>query len=213
MKSITHKRCPDCGETKPISEWYKNKYNSDGYHGHCKECTRKRARKYAHAHNDIRRTWARQYREQNRDEINEYLRNWSKKNNEESKEIKKRYRESHREELRLKNIEYSKKNKKKIKIKNKRYRKTLIGKRNHLIGQHRRRVKKLGNGGSFSNIEWERLCAKYDYKCLCCGRKKILTVDHIIPVILGGSNSIDNIQPLCRSCNCKKSTKIIDLRR
>lgn len=48
-------------------------------------------------------------------------------------------------------------------------------------------------------------------KCLCCGSTKI-TLDHVIPVHLGGKNEIANLQPLCKSCNSKKSTKIIDYR-
>ena len=39
-----------------------------------------------------------------------------------------------------------------------------------------------------------------------------LSVDHIVPLSLGGSNDISNIQPLCRACNSIKWAKIIDFR-
>lgn len=50
-------------------------------------------------------------------------------------------------------------------------------------------------------------------QCLNCGKKEDLTLDHIIPISLGGCDSNENLQILCRSCNSKKSTSIIDLRK
>lgn len=49
-------------------------------------------------------------------------------------------------------------------------------------------------------------------KCLCCGRTDKLERDRIVPRMLDGNYAIDNIQPLCRSCNARKQTKIIDYR-
>ena len=37
-------------------------------------------------------------------------------------------------------------------------------------------------------------------------------MDHVVPLKLGGANTVDNVQPLCGSCNCKKHLKIIDYR-
>lgn len=72
---------------------------------------------------------------------------------------------------------------------------------------------KRANGGSFSQDEWVTLQSKYNFKCLSCGiTPQRLTVDHVIPISLGGSNNIENIQPLCKSCNSKKQATILDFR-
>lgn len=66
--------------------------------------------------------------------------------------------------------------------------------------------------GSHTFGEWENLKAQYNWTCPCCKirePKVVLTQDHIIPVSKGGSNNIENIQPLCRSCNSKKNNKIL----
>lgn len=41
-------------------------------------------------------------------------------------------------------------------------------------------------------------------KCVICGKTAqddILVVDHIIPVVKGGTNDIKNLRTLCRECN------------
>lgn len=80
------------------------------------------------------------------------------------------------------------------------------------IKSHERRVRKVNNGGTYTIAEWEQLKNKFKYTCPFCFRKEPeikLTVDHILPVSLGGSNDITNIQPLCGSCNSRKRTKEI----
>ncbi|CAA9284461.1 HNH endonuclease family protein [uncultured Coleofasciculus sp.] len=45
------------------------------------------------------------------------------------------------------------------------------------------------------------------YQCQSCGQSNLetsLTVDHIIPLALGGQNDISNLQTLCFSCNQRK---------
>ena len=51
-------------------------------------------------------------------------------------------------------------------------------------------------------------------KCLnpSCKTGKPLTIDHIVPIHLGGENKLSNLQTLCKSCNSSKGTKIIDYR-
>jgi len=51
-----------------------------------------------------------------------------------------------------------------------------------------------------------------DKKCLRCGATDNLTIDHIIPVIIGGKSYEDNLQTLCKSCNSWKNATVIDYR-
>lgn len=74
----------------------------------------------------------------------------------------------------------------------------------------RERLKKFG--GSHTALQWEELKQKYGFTCSSCKRPEPeikLTRDHIISLSNGGTDDIGNIQPLCNSCNARKSTKTI----
>jgi 5-methylcytosine-specific restriction endonuclease McrA len=75
--------------------------------------------------------------------------------------------------------------------------------RNH---RHKRRA----NGGSHTFEQWEELKRIFNYTCFGCKRAEPeirLTEDHKVAVSKSGKNSIDNIQPLCLTCNQKKSAR------
>lgn len=55
--------------------------------------------------------------------------------------------------------------------------------------------------------------AKCNGRCAYCGTKigyKDMQVDHVTPLKLGGSDSIENMLPTCRSCNHYKSTLTVE---
>lgn len=72
------------------------------------------------------------------------------------------------------------------------------------------------NGGTHTDQQWEALKRRCGYRCCKCQRLESvnnqLTRDHIIPISLGGTNNISNIQPLCRECNSVKGARIVDYR-
>ena len=43
--------------------------------------------------------------------------------------------------------------------------------------------------------------------CSSCGSLDDLTIDHIKPLSRGGTNTLDNLTPLCRSCNSSKGNR------
>lgn len=82
----------------------------------------------------------------------------------------------------------------------------INNKRNRVL----HRIKK--ETGTHTYGEWELLKKQYNYTCPCCkkaGPEIKLTEDHIIPLSRGGSDLIENIQPLCLSCNSKKHSTTI----
>jgi len=90
---------------------------------------------------------------------------------------------------------------------------SIPGHRNWVKNKRNRVLKRIQqNTGSHTFGEWELLKKQYNFICPCCKKSEpeiFLTEDHIIPLSKGGSDLIENIQPLCKSCNVKKHTKII----
>lgn len=51
----------------------------------------------------------------------------------------------------------------------------------------------------------EAVFKKHGKICKNCGATEQIQIDHVIAVVNGGKNEIDNLQPLCKSCNSSKS--------
>lgn len=77
----------------------------------------------------------------------------------------------------------------------------------------RNRVKKRFDGDATHSFgDWQLLKRQYGFRCPSCNVKEpeiTLTEDHIVPLSRGGTDAIENIQPLCLKCNLRKHTKII----
>lgn len=63
-----------------------------------------------------------------------------------------------------------------------------------------------------SKEEWIEMINFFG-KCVKCGASEKIVKDHIIPIYQGGSDGIDNLQPLCEKCNSSKGPENVDYRQ
>ena len=76
----------------------------------------------------------------------------------------------------------------------------------HAAKRHARRTRRKALEGSFTQEQWNALCALSGGICPCCKLPCTdFTVDHITPTTWPkATNDITNIQPLCAPCNSAK---------
>jgi 5-methylcytosine-specific restriction endonuclease McrA len=181
----------------------------DGLHAYCRECSNAKSAAHRKSNLEQYRERGQKHARKNASVRKEYFKVWRQQNSEHVRELNKAYREKNSDRM----LEYRETHQERWKEYHR------VHKQNHrkqyAIHQANRRAHKAQAKGSFTPQEWEALCSYYDYTCLRCGKREPeikLTVDHVVPLSLGGANSIDNLQPLCSSCNTSKHTKTIDYR-
>lgn len=172
-----------CQKTKPYSEYHKMSSSKDGVQGHCKECKRILGKKYE--------------KTRSREKKAEYARKeWLRKKHDP------KYQQQHKKWLK-ENAEY-------VKQKAKEYREekgVLL-----LYTRSNRSAKRRGHEGRLRMHEWNAALEQTDFMCIACEETLADSIDHVVPLSLGGTNTYDNIQPMCIRCNLKKGTRVVDFR-
>lgn len=191
------KYCSRCNNWLDPSEFGSNKSNKDGLQHWCKLCK------------------------------NGYQRKHRKYNPEKEKEYQDRFYQRHPEK--------AKAQKERWKAHGKEWNRSHLDHRNDYLSQHRKenpemyqqyrqnyRANKNNVPGEFTAEQFERVKEIFDYCCASCGQHEsecgTLAADHVIPLTprdgqIQGTNSIENIQPLCRSCNSSKTNTHQDFRK
>ena len=213
-KKAVGKQCPRCYQYGV--EFYK--YGEDRKLSvYCKKCTLELQREN-YANNpefkkkvvERSREYLANNREKNKIQCIEYYNN----HKEEAKEASRKWSRENKEKERLLKKEWAKNNPERRKAISKKHASTEKGKFSARMGQYRRKLR-MKNKGSFTLEEWDQLKQSFYNLCLKCGKSEVevkLFADHVVPISKGGLNIISNIQPLCNSCNIRKSSKIEDYR-
>lgn len=74
------------------------------------------------------------------------------------------------------------------------------------------RAREVGQSDELSLDDLNALKTFYDFTCLKCGAKPAISPDHVVPLALGGTNTVENLQLLCERCNKAKRAKSHDYR-
>jgi hypothetical protein len=220
------KICWDCKDRKRAAEFYRCSSSDDGRQGRCKQCHKiwrrkdfienkkrqlRQAKIWSKNNPDKVREMQRRARRKHRDKLNAACTRWRRKNPELSRSISLASYRKHTAQRCEDSRRWYAKNRKRA---NRRARNWKAKNRARCVAyRYARAHREKQNGGNFTQAQWKALCDLFDKHCVCCLRVRKLTVDHILPVALGGSNDIKNIQPLCKRCNLIKSRKYIDYRK
>lgn len=197
MSTIPEKCCSKCRELKPVEQFSRCSANTDGLYSWCKPCARAANQEYYTRKSDKIKTRVAEYRQANPERVKAAVRRYYQEHRAKHNEESKNWRHAHPERAR----EISKVSRTRHKAKHA---------DRYTAKNHQRRVPQ--HQQHFTAQEWRDLRVFYNNICLCCKRKKRLTVDHIIPLSRGGTNTIDNIQPLCWLCNRRKRLDTTDYR-
>ena len=211
------KPCVKCGETLRYrsnnncvicARNYCRKWRNDN-----PEKERERNRKWRDANSDVHRQRSQKWREENPERNKELKHRWYKNNldkcHESNKKSTRKWYLANKEIAHMRNRKRYWSNPEKYRA---RVRKWSKGNPEKTRARNNRRRAYKQKAQSIS-YDFGSICNHYGNKCLGCGRDDTrLTIDHVIPLSVGGPDIASNIQPLCQTCNSSKGTKCIDYR-
>ena len=133
------------------------------------------------------RAYARQWLKRNPQKARDAVRRWNRSHPEQRRAAKRLYYARHREQHKAVMMAYHRAHPEVLQAKSSAY-----------------RARARAAEGQFTSAEWRALVQRYEGKCAYRGEVGPLQVEHRVPLSRGGTNSIDNILPACRSCNGRK---------
>lgn len=165
---------------------------SVAWHAANREKSRASSAAYAAAHREEARIRSGDYYATHREEIRPKKAIYRAAHHDKTRRRDAAYRATHRDTLRAYHASYH-----------------LAHRIEHSAHNARRRARKANAPvNDFTAAQWRDLQEHFQHRCAYCGKraKGHLTQDHLTPLSKGGSHTLGNIAPACRSCNGKKRT-------
>lgn len=220
-------RCTKCREEKPIGEFRPSAKAKSGLHSQCRGCVseyaRPKARAWAQAHpkrllarvKEWQKTnpqkvaeYQRGYRSRNPGKTAEQMRAWRSRNGDRDRCNQRSWREANRERARASGRAWRRKNPEKTAESYRRWWKS------HPEAVHERyqRRRALAKGAPVvERVRRQEVFARDRWICGLCHRpvkRADASLDHIVPLAVGGEHSYRNVQCAHRRCNSAKGAKI-----
>jgi len=206
------KRCSKCRAEKPLKDFPTRKDTKSGYRATCKNCTREAKKKYEETHKVEIAKRKREYAKQNKEEIGKKRRIYYQLHKEELAEYRHNYYRTNKEELLKNNREYQHNHPNEMAKYKRRYRLSDKGKHAERRAHHKSRSRLKNTISTLTINQWDTILKMQNNRCNICNkkftRKRIPTMDHIIPLSHSGGLTFENIQALCLSCNSRKQAKL-----
>ena len=157
---------------------------------------------------------SKQYREANKEKIFERSKQYHEDNKEKINERHKQYYQDNKDKIREQHKQYYQDNKEKVRERHKQYDKqyyqTPQGQVVAFNKRQRRRIKEEQQGTGITKDQWLEMMNFFNWKCAYSGEaltKDNRSVDHIVPLNIGGDNIIWNMAPMKLNYNSSKQDK------
>lgn len=196
-----YKTCSTCGQTKTLEEFPKHKDCYLGRGAQCKKCKYARSIQLRESDPEKYKAKAKAIRDKNKQKRADYQRQWRKENPEAYREQARRHYWSNPQKFRERRRNYSANNPE-----------------TDLRNNRKRRAKILGT--QLVPYTASEILSLYGTNCHLCnlpidleaprwtampGWENGLHLDHVIPLSLGGTDTLDNVKPAHGKCNLAKN--------
>ena len=152
--------------------------------------------------------YARRYREKHPDRVKACLQSWYARNRTKVRADGDRWRAENPEKLREQSLRRYASRPDRVGEINKKWKALNPEKVQEQDRRRKARIKGATVDGSVAAY-WPALLRAYGGRCAYCAAPGKMTLDHVVPIALGGGHTATNVVPACAPCNLKKGTKLI----